>query len=141
MVLKIEKNHRQKQSDVSDSERYNTPIPKEKADLYQLWLKGFPEYQRNTNDYDIQGAFLAGVQSSNNGHLPDTFKKPNHPTFSIDSKYHNVDAKQGGWWLELPNGEWLFVPSETNWQQNGDFLEDYFKVAEPYGYLPNDLKD
>ena len=89
----------------------------------------------------MQGAFLAGVQSSSNGHLPDTFKKPNHPTFSIDSKYHNVDAKQGGWWLELPNGEWLFVPSETNWQQNGDFLEDYFKVAEPYGYLPNDLKD
>ena len=123
------------------SDHYNTPVLEEKADLYQLWLKAFPEQQRSTYDYDMQGAFLAGVEAGENGHLPDTFKKPNHPTFSDQSKYHGTDGLLGGQWLELTDGDWMFVPSQTNWELNGDWLEDYFKMAEPKGFLPQELKD
>jgi hypothetical protein len=123
------------------TDKYNTPLPEEKKDLYELWLKAFPEHQRGTYDYDMVGAFLAGVQSGEGGHLPDTYKKPNHPTFSVDSQYHGSDGNYGGQWLELTDGDWLFVPSQTNWQMNGDWLEDYFKMAESKGFLPQELTD
>lgn len=38
-------------------------------------------------DYDLRGAFKAGLTPAANGHWPDTFKKPNHDTFSNESKY------------------------------------------------------
>lgn len=123
------------------TDKYNTPLPEEKKDLYELWLKAFPEHQRGTYDYDMTGAFLGGVKSGEDGHLPDTYKKPNHPTFSVDSQYHNSDGNYGGQWLELADGDWLFVPSQTNWQLNGDWLEDYFKMAESKGFLPQELTD
>lgn len=122
------------------TDKYNSSVPEEKQDLYELWLKAFPEHQRNTYDYDLAGAFMAGVESEG-GHLPDTFKKPNHPTFSDGSIYHGVDGNVGGQWLQLRDGDWLFLPSATNWEYNGNWLEDYFKEAEPNGYLPQDLKD
>jgi hypothetical protein len=123
------------------TDKYNTPLPEEKKDLYELWLKAFPDHQRSTHDYDMTGAFLAGVQSGEGGHLPDTYKKPNHPTFSVDSQYHGSDGNYGGQWLELTDGDWLFVPSQTNWKMNGDWLEDYFKMAESKGFLPQELTD
>lgn len=123
------------------TDKYNTPLPEEKKDLYELWLKAFPEHQRGTYDYDMVGAFLGGVKSGEDGHLPDTYKKPNHPTFSVDSQYHGSDGNSGGQWLELTDGDWLFVPSQTNWQMNGDWLEDYFKMAESKGFLPQELTD
>lgn len=123
------------------TDKYNTPLPEEKKDLYELWLKAFPEHQRGTYDYDMTGAFLGGVKSGEDGHLPDTYKKPNHPTFSVDSQYHNSDGNYGGQWLELADGDWLFVPSQTNWEMNGDWLEDYFKMAESKGFLPQELTD
>ena len=122
------------------TDKYNSSVPEEKQDLYELWLKAFPEHQRSTYDYDLAGAFMAGVESEG-GHLPDTFKKPNHPTFSDGSIYHGVDGNVGGQWLQLRDGDWLFLPSATNWEHNGNWLEDYFKEAEPNGYLLQDLKD
>ena len=44
-------------------------------------------------DYDLRGAFKAGLTpagaeaGADAGHWPDTFKKPNHPTFSNESIY------------------------------------------------------
>ena len=50
-------------------------------------------------DYDLRGAFKAGAQPAENGHWPDTFKKPNHPTFSNESQYATGEnaAKAGHW--------------------------------------------
>lgn len=53
-------------------------------------------------DYDLRGAFKAGVtRDPVTGHMPDTFKKPNHPTFSNESQYGRVPyaaaAKAGSW--------------------------------------------
>lgn len=47
-------------------------------------------------DYDLRGAFKAGLKPGKNGHWPDTFKKPNHPTFSIESIYAPY-GKPGRW--------------------------------------------
>lgn len=56
-------------------------------------------------DYDFRGAFKAGVQPDANGHWPDTFKKPNHPTFSNESQYASAAPDKAGSW----NGD-TFVP-------------------------------
>lgn len=123
------------------TDKYNSYLPKDKEELYELWLKAFPKEQQNTYDYDMIGAFIGGVQSGENNHLPDTYKKPNHPTFSVDSQYHGSNGRYGGRWIELTDGNWLFVPSQTNWNLNGDWLEDYFKMAESKGFLPQELID
>jgi len=31
------------------------------------------------------------IDKKDSGHFPDTYKKPNHPSFSEDSKYHNTN--------------------------------------------------
>ncbi len=46
---------------------------------------------------------------SENGHWPDTFKKPNHPTFSVESQYaKGPDAAKAGRW----QGE-TFIPPKA----------------------------
>jgi hypothetical protein len=46
-------------------------------------------------DYDYAAAEKAGVQPDERGHMPDTFKLPNHITFSDESMYHG-DENEGG---------------------------------------------
>ena len=48
-------------------------------------------------DYDLVAAWQAGITPNNNSHFPDTFKFPDHPRFSIESKY---------WRPGLPAGRW-----------------------------------
>ena len=62
--------------------------------------------------------------------MPDTYKKPNHPTFSVESKYNNVDGNIGGKWSE-DNGKTIFEPSTTNISNLGeDGLKNYFDKYE-----------
>jgi len=51
-------------------------------------------------DYDLRGAFKAGlVPDAATGHWPDTYKKPNHPTFSDQSMYAvGPNAAKAGRW-------------------------------------------
>lgn len=59
-------------------------------------------------DYDFRGAYEAGLTPGPNGHWADTFKRPWHPTFSIESKYATgEDARFAGRW----DGE-TFIPPE-----------------------------
>jgi hypothetical protein len=47
----------------------------------------------------LRGAFKAGLRPSANGHWPDTYKKPNHPTFSVESQYATgADRAKAGHW-------------------------------------------
>jgi len=48
-------------------------------------------------DYDLRGAWEAGLIPGPDQHFPDTFKKPNHPTFSIESKYWKPGMAAGRW--------------------------------------------
>jgi len=95
-------------------------LPKDASEwkAFNAWLKknGDVDPYNPAQHYDLLGAFRAGfnrVDSKGNfaplvrdpvtghfisgGHLPDTFKLPGHPTFSIQSKYYKPGMPSGKW--------------------------------------------
>jgi hypothetical protein len=65
---------------------------------FQAWKKKYAHPQDDGEDYDLRGAWKAGLKPGPDGHWPDTFKRPNHPTFSNESQYaNNEGAKPGRW--------------------------------------------
>jgi len=115
----------------------NTPLPAEKSGGYPNWLQSLPEdMDRTGRNYDLQGAYLAGLSTADNGHLPDTFKKPNHPTFSNESKYSGKDFGTGGQWSQNPDKTWSFAVSPDQLKiSDPRAIADYFKNNEPTGTL------
>ena len=90
------------------STRYNTPLSATEEAQYQKWVKTLPVNLRDDYDYDLRGAWLAKVKPDQYGHMPDLYKKPWHPTFSMES-YYSVPPNEGGDWDEDN-----FIPSNTN---------------------------
>jgi hypothetical protein len=90
----------------------------------------------DTQDYDLRGAWAQqGGGDLGDAHLTDTFKLPNHPTFSSGSRY-STPEQPGGVWTQLPDGRWAFMPSQTNYDQFGKGnLQDYFDRYEPNALL------
>jgi hypothetical protein len=77
---------------------YETALPKGREEAFKQWKQ---KYAPNDSgeDYDFHGAFLAGVTPDpKTGHWPDTFKKPNHPTFSDQSQYAKDRPDLAGSW-------------------------------------------
>ena len=96
---------------------------------YQTWnkdmkSKGYIHPQDQGQDYDLRGAFKAGINPSVPGaHWPDTYKKPNHETFSNESQYAKGEyAKYAGSW----KGDKFTPPSER-----------FKSQAEPTGQMPH----
>lgn len=87
--------------------KYDTAVPKGREAEYRAWKA---KYAPNDSgeDYDLQGAFMEGLAPDPmTGHWPDKYKKPNHPTFSVESKYAvGADANLAGTW----DGE-TYVPN------------------------------
>jgi hypothetical protein len=84
---------------------YNTKLDDE--DKFQEW-KAKHAPQDSGYDYDLRGAYKAGVEPDpESGHWPDTFKKPNHPTFSDQSQYAKDAPEKAGRW----EGETYIPPS------------------------------
>lgn len=117
--------------------QYNTALTPQEEAAYQAWGRQ-QEQQTGRNpaadtfDYDMRGFWKSGGQFAANGHAGDTFKKPNHPTFSTFSQYNGVDGHAGGTWGGGLNGQpWTFSPSPTNLRMNdaGD-LQRYFQERE-----------
>jgi len=83
--------------------QYETKLsPAEEAAFRQWKAKYAP--QDSGADYDLRGAFKAGIEPDPaTGHWPDTFKKPNHETFSVESQYAvgANRAKAGSWQGEV----------------------------------------
>lgn len=89
----------------SDFHELNTSLTPAEEALFQLWKKKHAPDDSGA-DYDLRGAYKAGVRpDGDNGHWPDTFKKPNHPTFSVESKFAKDFPDRAGRW----EGE-TFVP-------------------------------
>jgi hypothetical protein len=111
------------------TEMFNTKLPAEKEKEFRTWL----DHSGRANDlfdYDLRGAFKDGLTADPRGHLPDTYKKPNHPTFSSESVYSS-DETPGGDWLKQ-DGKWVFKPGPANLQNFGPSgLQQYFKQYEP----------
>ncbi len=117
------------------TDKYNTSLSSEDERKFQAWGKQQAEQgsggrnpATDTYDYDMRGFWKSGESLSDDGHAGDRFKKPNHPTFSTQSQYHDVDGAKGGVWSGGKNGEpWTFTPSEHNLSiTDPDDLQRYF---------------
>lgn len=113
-------------------DRYETPLNDAEEAAYRQWKQKYAPNDSGA-DYDLRGAYKAGLTPDpKSGHWPDTFKKPNHPTFSNESQYASGDdaAKAGHW-----QGE-QFVPPEA---QSEPGRTDEFAPAGP-GYAAEQQK-
>jgi len=84
---------------MAETDKYTTPLRPEQVLVYQQWKNKYAP-KDSGQDYDLQGAFTAGLTPDpKTGHWKDTYKKPNHPTFSNQSKYAvGEDANYAGRW-------------------------------------------
>ncbi len=88
--------------------------------VFQQWKSKYAP-QDSGQDYDLRGAFKAGLTPDpQTGHWPDTFKKPNHPTFSDQSMYAQFAPEKAGHWEgdkyippdHIGGGPQVFTPQE-----------------------------
>ena len=87
---------------------FNTVLTPDQEKIYQQWVNSLPINLRGDYDYDLRGAWLNGDKPDQYHHMPDTWKKPWHPTFSNESVYSTPGAEGGRW-----DGE-EFHPSRLN---------------------------
>lgn len=79
---------------------YDTQLTPDKERNFQKWKAVFAPDDSGV-DYDLRGAYQAGLKPDAKGHWPDRFKKPNHPTFSNESQYAvGKDAAKAGRWRD-----------------------------------------
>lgn len=124
-------------SDPNDfSDRFNTALSPDDERKFRVWQSMNPRLG-NTYDYDARGFWKAGRATASNGHGGDTWKKPNHPTFSTYSQY-STPQEAGGTWVATgkknPDGQ----PQQVFWGaprnlkgQSVSELSQYFKDEEP----------
>lgn len=82
---------------------------------YQTWRVGLPKNLQSEGDYDLRGLWKENpnIKPSANLHFPDTYKLPNHPTFSDESRYFNPKTKKyAGHWNET-DSSWNYMPYDT----------------------------
>jgi hypothetical protein len=122
---------------------FNTQLSPSDEAAYQAWANSTGK-GGDTYDYDLRGAWKDSAQAASNGHLPDTWKKPNHPTFSTGSQYSTGDTIGGSWQQDRYDtlggpgqvAPWSFDASPTNVQMQGaQGLRDYFNQREPDSIL------
>lgn len=111
---------------------YNTPLNPVDEAMFQFYAANpyaNPSRRNLLNDlydYDVRGYWKENNSPDARGHFSDRFKKPNHPTFSVESQYNGSLGNQGGQWVE--DG---YIPSEQQGGNNMAFLARYFAEREP----------
>jgi len=105
-------------------------------------LPADPSIAKSDYDYDSWQKANPGVEMLPGQHYPDTYKLPNHMTFSDESMYHGGDNR-GGHWGTDEQGKDTFTPGPTNLEHHSmGELRDYFKRVEPDAkLLPPDISD
>lgn len=118
---------------------FNTYLQPEQETMFEAWLASESARQgrdvrKDMHDYDLKGMFLAGDSfGGDNGHGTDRHKKPNHPTFSDGSKFHDMGGMEGGAWSWTPGGH-VFEAGATNLYTPQE-LQAYFLRAEPGNHV------
>lgn len=118
---------------------------KDKIKTYEDFLKYLEDTGRVDNDYDYEGFwndeetrnkwFENEDKSPGKAHFNDRYKRPNHFTFSTDSKYSN-ESTLGGQWTQNEAGNWTFKTSPyVESQHSLEEMIDYFKRNEPNSTL------
>lgn len=133
---------------LSNVEKFNTPLSINEMNEFYDWAKSKygneDEILRQMGSYDLQGAWRAMKsgqikEDPATGHLPDTYKKPNHITFSNESIYSN-EKTPGGQWSQT-DGKWQYAPSEYTKKLHGEkAIQSYFQKYEPDSILINKTK-
>ena len=91
--------------------KYETKLSKDEEKDFKNWFEeskknGVIHPDDNGIDYDFRGFWKDIIKDNKDGdkfssetHFPDTYKKPNHETFSIESKYATGNMKKyaGSW--------------------------------------------
>lgn len=124
---------------------------------YKDWLDYQSRLQKrdvslDEQDYDLPSYFEnLKYNPKDLGHLEDTYKKPNHPTFSDQSKYNIPVIQQGGTWsktkssLGYPIREKLYPGEEEFFKKNpkvtGMAAEDNSIILNPYSTLKDKEKE
>lgn len=104
---------------------FDTPLSPQDELAFRQWKQQVAP-RDSGEDYDFRGAFKRGFQPSpTDGHWPDTFKKPNHPTFSDESVYSSLTGTKPGHWENNTN----YIPFGVQKQQN--------MPNPPVGYQPS----
>jgi hypothetical protein len=138
--------------DGSYVDRFNTKLKGKELEAFNYHSNLFKNLLNDTYDYDTRG-FYNEVYNKYNGDLEaitqaltpgsstqhigtDRFKKPNHPTFSNESKYSIPIIRPGGKWGHDEEGDYdYFVAKRRNIKNmnasDGSPL-NYFKRAEDY---------
>lgn len=123
--------------DLDYREAYNTRLPQRDEARFQMWLNAQSDrtgrdVAQDLYDYDLRGWWSRNQDRDLDGaHLTDTYKKPNHPTFSDESRYHGIEGLSGGTWRRNTDGSWEFRPGTTNLRMHGtDQLQRYFEERE-----------
>lgn len=86
------------EDDADVEKSFDTKLTPDEEVSFQAWKR---KYAPNDSgeDYDLRGAYKAGLTpDAQTGHWPDTFKKPNHPTFSDQSQYAKDAPDKAGHW-------------------------------------------
>ena len=110
-------------------DKYNTKLSTKEKKSYDKWSIDANINPWDRGAYDSQGYWKDFISSGkgdiadDDGHRPDTYKKPNHPTFSNQSKYHAVDGNYGGVWTDDSG----FQPSKQTLERYGD---EYYTQPE-----------
>ena len=102
-------------------DKFNTKLTPEEEARYQQWLKGpGKDAVWDQPAYDVRGAWKDQGEKIAPGHGADTWKKPNHPTFSTESIYANQRQYPAATWGE--DGE--YSPSEFS---KGLYSKEYYR--------------
>jgi hypothetical protein len=136
-----------RQPDLTDE--YNTELSPEQEAAYQRW-KAIQRVPTSTHDYDLKGFFADQVfgktdTREHEGHFPDTWKKPNHMTFSDQSKYaEDLDGTStGGRWIEHLSpkddpdglGHYTFAMSRHQRIPEQAMREYFQRVERPHSFF------
>lgn len=128
--------------------KFNTKLSKDVEEAYNRHTETFPQLKGDKWDYDTQG-FYKEIYENNNGDFEaitkaltpgsptahvgtDKFKKPNHPTFSKESKYYIPILRRAGEWGKDENGKDQFKAVRRNIKNMDNDPLSYFKRAEDY---------
>lgn len=129
-----------------DFQFLDTKLRPDQERKYMVW-KGMYAPEDSGEDYDLRGAFLEGFKPDpQTGHWPDKYKKPNHPTFSNESKFAREYPELAGHW----NGEEYVKPMpdieivDNIFQPQENPHEDRItailqKRAQPQSYTPQQV--
>lgn len=132
--------------------KFNTKLKNKVSESFNYHSTLFPDLLNDTEDYDTRG-FYNDVYNQNNGNIDaitraltpgtstehlgtDIYKKPNHPTFSNESKYSIPILRPGGKWGHNEEENYDFFKANKrnikNMNNSDGSPLNYFKRAEDY---------